>query len=37
MSHTNLTTGRTGIIIFIGQLPKVRNPQAIPKANKKSN
>ncbi|MGJ5672691.1 MAG: DUF2294 domain-containing protein [Nostochopsis sp.] len=35
ISHTNLTTGRTGMIAFIGNLPEVRNPQAIPKAHKK--
>ncbi|WP_026731293.1 DUF2294 domain-containing protein [Fischerella sp. PCC 9605] len=36
ISHTNLTTGRTGIIVFMGKLPEVRNPQAIPKAIKKN-
>jgi uncharacterized protein YbcI len=36
ISHTNLTTGRTGMIVFIGNLPEVRNPQAIPKAHKKN-
>ncbi|RAM50326.1 MAG: hypothetical protein C6Y22_17120 [Hapalosiphonaceae cyanobacterium JJU2] len=35
ITHTNLTSGRTGIIVFIGNLPEVRNPQAIPKAHKK--
>ncbi|PMB11431.1 hypothetical protein CEN48_19630 [Fischerella thermalis CCMEE 5282] len=36
ISHTNLRTGRTGIIVFIENLPEVRNPQAIPKARKKN-
>jgi len=36
ISNTNLRTGRTGIIVFIENLPEVRNPQAIPKARKKN-
>ncbi|QLE54598.1 DUF2294 domain-containing protein [Nostoc sp. TCL26-01] len=33
MSNTNLVTGRTGIIVVLGQLPEVRNPESIPKSN----
>ena len=33
MSHTSLTSGRTAIIVILEQLPAVRNPRAIPKAN----
>ncbi|YAF98146.1 MAG: DUF2294 domain-containing protein [Nodularia sp. CChRGM 3473] len=35
MTNTNLATGRTGIIIVLEQLPEVRNPESIPKANLK--
>ncbi|MBE9050247.1 DUF2294 domain-containing protein [Nostocales cyanobacterium LEGE 11386] len=35
MTNTNLATGRTGIIIVLDQLPEVRNPESIPKANLK--
>ncbi|WP_017318853.1 DUF2294 domain-containing protein [Mastigocladopsis repens] len=34
--NTSLTTGRTGIIIFLEALPEVRNCESIPKANCKS-
>ena len=33
MNHTNLASGRTGIIAILEQLPAVRNPHVIPKAN----
>lgn len=33
MSNTSLTSGRTGIIVILEQLPVVRNPRAIPKTN----
>lgn len=33
MSDTSLTSGRTAIIAILEQLPAVRNPRAIPKAN----
>lgn len=33
MSNTSLVTGRTGIIVILEQLPEVRNPESIPKAN----
>ncbi|MBU7585592.1 MAG: DUF2294 domain-containing protein [Nostoc sp. TH1S01] len=36
MSNTNLATGRTGIIVVLQQLPEVRNPESIPKANLKN-
>lgn len=36
MSNTSLLTGRTGIIVVLGQLPEVRNPESIPKANWKN-
>jgi uncharacterized protein YbcI len=36
MSHTNLRTGRTGIIIVLECLPDVRNPESIPKAKQKN-
>ncbi|WP_019503745.1 DUF2294 domain-containing protein [Pleurocapsa sp. PCC 7319] len=32
LSDATLNTGRTGIIIVLDQIPKVRNPQSIPKA-----
>ena len=35
MTNTNLVTGRTGIIVVLKQLPKVRNPESIPKSNVK--
>ncbi|ALF52123.1 hypothetical protein ACX27_03485 [Nostoc piscinale CENA21] len=36
MTNTNLATGRTGIIVVLQQLPEVRNPESIPKANLKN-
>ncbi|MBD2454010.1 DUF2294 domain-containing protein [Nostoc sp. FACHB-87] len=36
MTNTNLATGRTGIIVILQQLPEVRNPESIPKANLKN-
>jgi uncharacterized protein YbcI len=36
MSNTNLATGRTGIIVVLEELPEVRNPESIPKANWKN-
>ncbi|BAY16988.1 hypothetical protein NIES2109_16900 [Nostoc sp. HK-01] len=36
MTNTNLATGRTGIIVVLQQLPEVRNPESIPKANWKN-
>lgn len=36
MSNTSLVTGRTGIIVVLEQLPEVRNPESIPKANWKN-
>ncbi|MBD2498859.1 DUF2294 domain-containing protein [Nostoc sp. FACHB-280] len=36
MTNTNLATGRTAIIVFLQQLPEVRNPESIPKANLKN-
>ncbi|MBD2447377.1 DUF2294 domain-containing protein [Nostoc sp. FACHB-152] len=36
MTKTNLATGRTGIIVVLKQLPEVRNPESIPKANLKN-
>ncbi|BAZ51401.1 hypothetical protein NIES4103_40500 [Nostoc sp. NIES-4103] len=36
MLNTNLVTGRTGIIIVLKQVPDVRNPESIPKANLKN-
>ncbi|MDZ8258643.1 DUF2294 domain-containing protein [Nostoc sp. ChiQUE01b] len=33
MTNTNLTTGRTGIVIILKELPEVRNPEYIPKVN----
>jgi len=36
MTNTNLATGRTGIIVVLKQLPEVRNPESIPKANLKN-
>jgi uncharacterized protein YbcI len=36
MSNTNLVTGRTGIVVVLDQLPEVRNPESIPKANWKN-
>ncbi|MEH1965652.1 MULTISPECIES: DUF2294 domain-containing protein [unclassified Nostoc] len=36
MTNTNLTTGRTGIIVVFNQLPEVRNPESIPKVNAKN-
>jgi uncharacterized protein YbcI len=36
MSNTNLATGRTGIIVILDELPAVRNPESIPKANWKN-
>ncbi|MBE9205086.1 DUF2294 domain-containing protein [Nostoc sp. LEGE 06077] len=36
MSNTNLVTGRTGIIVVLQQIPEVRNPESIPKANLKN-
>ncbi len=33
VSNTSFTIGRTSIVIFLEQLPEVRNPQVIPKAN----
>ncbi|MBD2595897.1 hypothetical protein BCD64_11115 [Nostoc sp. MBR 210] len=36
MTNTNLVTGRTGIIVVLQQLPEVRNPESIPKANLKN-
>ncbi|MBD2489489.1 DUF2294 domain-containing protein [Aulosira sp. FACHB-615] len=36
MTNTNLVTGRTGIIVILQQLPEVRNPESIPKANLKN-
>lgn len=33
MTNTNLATGRSGIIVVLKQLPEVRNPESIPKAN----
>jgi uncharacterized protein YbcI len=36
LSNTSLTTGRTGIIVFLEALPEVRNREIIPKANCKS-
>lgn len=35
MSNTSLTTGCTGIIVVLGELPEVRNRESIPKANYK--
>lgn len=35
MSNTSLTTGSTGIIVVLNELPDVRNRQSIPKANNK--
>jgi uncharacterized protein YbcI len=32
MSNTTLTTGRTGMIFVLEELPVVRNPQSIPKS-----
>jgi uncharacterized protein YbcI len=36
MTNTNIATGRTGIIVVLKQLPEVRNPESIPKANLKN-
>ncbi|MBE9003537.1 DUF2294 domain-containing protein [Fortiea sp. LEGE XX443] len=36
MTNTNLATGRTGIIVVLQQIPEVRNPESIPKANLKN-
>ncbi|MBN3880665.1 MULTISPECIES: DUF2294 domain-containing protein [unclassified Nostoc] len=33
MANTNLTTGRTGIVVILKELPEVRNPESIPKIN----
>ncbi|MBN3893143.1 MULTISPECIES: DUF2294 domain-containing protein [unclassified Nostoc] len=33
MTNTNLTTGRTGIVVILKELPEVRNPESIPKIN----
>jgi uncharacterized protein YbcI len=33
MGYTSLTSGRTGMIAVLEQLPAVRNPRAIPKTN----
>ena len=34
LSDATLSTGRTGIIAVLNTTPKVRNPQAVPKAKK---
>lgn len=36
MSNTNLSTGRTGIIVVLEKQPQVRNPESIPKGNQKN-
>ncbi len=33
MTNTNLTTGRTGIVVILKELSEVRNPESIPKVN----
>lgn len=33
MTNTNLTTGRTGIVVILKELPEVRNPESISKIN----
>ncbi|MBN3922778.1 DUF2294 domain-containing protein [Nostoc sp. NMS4] len=33
MTNTNLTTGRTGIVVILKELPEGRNPEPIPKIN----
>lgn len=37
LSDANLDTGRTGIIVVLGETPKVRNPEAIAKTNSSSS
>ncbi|AVH69066.1 DUF2294 domain-containing protein [Nostoc sp. 'Lobaria pulmonaria (5183) cyanobiont'] len=33
MTNTNLTTGRSGIVVILKELSEVRNPESIPKIN----
>ncbi|MEH2165589.1 MAG: DUF2294 domain-containing protein [Nostoc sp.] len=33
MTNTNLTTGRSGIVVILKELSEVRNPESIPKRN----
>ncbi|MEH2176131.1 DUF2294 domain-containing protein [Nostoc sp.] len=33
MTNTNLTTGRSGIVVILKELPELRNPEPIPKIN----